>query len=352
MFFQKIDFISPQISLYYNNRKRHSSFLGGLLSLIFILNFVGILIQYSAFNTLPDKHSLSIFRNFESNISAEFFNENGLGIFHFFYLYNNNNLGNEELIKYKNIKNGIIHIYMVNLLNLYDFNSSNLQNYDHWVYDSCNHYALEEDEKYDYSFSFCIHYFYNSDHKKYYSISDKSNFKWPFLKEAYSSSENSFFVTFVEKCTNNSVINNILGKCYSEEKVNNFLEIFNSIFISFPDNKIQISDRNNPIKKYSHQIHDNLKNNKSYFLFHEMKFMKFNYEDNGVFYKKNKINSFMLEEDKISREYNNIINNVFAAYSFNFKKYYDELRIREHKFFTIFRLIFSNIISVYFIFIL
>ena len=351
MLFQKIDFFSPQIGLYYNNRKRHSSFFGGLLSLIFILNFLGILIQYSVFNTLPNKYSLNIYRNYESNINSEFFNENTLGFFHFFYLYNNNNIDNEELIKYKNIKNGAIHIYMINLLNAYDYNSSNLQNYDHWVYDSCNGYSLEEDEKYDYSFSFCIHYYYNSVHKKYYSINDKSNFKWPYFKESFSISENSFFSTFVEKCSNNSIINNILGKCYSEEKINTFLEVFNSIFISFIDNKIQISEEKNPIKKYSHQIHNDLKNNENYYSFHEMEFMRFNYEDNGVFYKKDKINSFLLEEDKILKIYNNNNGNkILGAYSFKYKKYYYEFRQQKHKFFTIFRLIFSNIISVYFIF--
>ena len=350
MFFRKIDFISPEISLYYDNSKRHSSFFGGLLSLIFILNFLGILVQYSSFNTLPNKYSLNIYRNFDSNIKEEFFNENDLGIFHFLYLYNNNKLSNEDLIKYKNIKNGIIHVYMINLLNAYDFNSSNLHNYDHWVYDSCNNYALEEDEKYDFSYSYCIHYYYNSEHKKYYSINDKTNFKWPFFKESNLISDNSFFATFVEKCSNNSFINNILGKCYSEEKINNFLEIFNSIFISFIDNKIQISDEKNPIKKYSHQIHNRLKNDGSYYSFHEMEFMKFNYEENGVFYKKLKINSFLLEDDKIYKVYKNIKNDILALYSFRFKNYYDVYRKIEHKFFTIFRLIFSNIIAVYFIF--
>ena len=80
MFFRKIDFISPEISLYYNNNKRHSSFFGGLLSLIFTLNFLGILVQYSSFNTFPNKYSLNIYRNFYSNIKEEYFKENDLGI--------------------------------------------------------------------------------------------------------------------------------------------------------------------------------------------------------------------------------------------------------------------------------
>ena len=350
MFFKRIDIISPKIGLYYNNEKRHSSFFGGLLSLIFILNFLGLLIQYSIFNNLPDKLSLHLYRNYETDMTKEYFKQDELGIFHFFYLYNNNNTEYEDLIRYKNLKNGILHIYMINLLNAFEFNSSNLYNYDHWVYDSCNNYALKEDEKYDYSFSFCIKYYYSSMSKKYFSINDKSNFKYPFFKESYFISENSFFTVFIEKCKNNSFISNIFGKCYPEEIINNFLQIFNSMFISFVDNKIEISDQNNPIKNYSHQIHNNLKNNEEFFSFHEMEFMRFSYKENGVFYKNVEINSFMLEEDKISKIYNKMQNKILAAYSFRFKKYYNEFRKQEHKFFVIFRIISSNVMFVYFIF--
>ena len=253
------------------------------------------------------------------------------------------------------MKNGIMHIYMINLLNPYEYNSSNLQNYDHWVYDSCNNYVLEEDIKYDYSFSFCIHYYYNSVQRKYYSINDKINFKWPFVKDIkdnFQISENSFFITYIERCSNNSFINNIFGKCYSDEKINNFFNIFNSIFISIVDNKIEISDDKNPIKKYSHQIHNNLKNDEKYYSFYEMEFIQFNYEENGAFYRKNKINSYMLEENRISKINNDIYNSnkIFAAYSFRFKKYINEFRKQEHKIFIIFRIIFTNIISVYSIF--
>ena len=350
MFLKKLDIISPNICLYYNNKKRHSSIFGGLLSLIFILNLLGLLIQHSIFNDLPNKHSLHVYRNYDINITSEYFNEDESGIFHFFYLYNDNNLEYEELIKYKQLKNGALHIYMINLFNTFEYNSSNLNNYDHWVYESCNNYALEEDIKYDYSFSFCIRHYYNSLDKKYYSINDVSNFKYPFFKQSYFISENSFFTVFIEKCSNNSLINNILGKSHSEEKINDFLNIFNNIFISFVDNKIQMSDEKNPIKNYSHQIHNDLKNNQEFFSFHEMEFSRFNYQENGVFFKKIEINSFMLEDDKISKIYNNINNKVLAAYSFHFKNYFNEFRKQEHKVFIIFRIISSNVIFVYFIF--
>lgn len=46
--------------------------------------------------------------------------------------------------------------------NKYEFNSSKLEDNDHWVYDTCHNYANNDDIKYDYSFSSCIKYYYNS----------------------------------------------------------------------------------------------------------------------------------------------------------------------------------------------
>ena len=238
---------------------------------------------------------------------------------------------------------------MLNLLNPYDYNSSDLGNYDHWVYDSCHNFVIEEDKHYDYSYSFCIQYYYNHVHQRYYSVSDKSNFKWPFFKETYSIAENSFFTTFIEKCTNNSYINQILGSCYPEDRINNYFKIFNNIFISFVDNKFEINDKKVPIKTYSHQIHNALKVNKNFFSFHHMEFTRFNFEDKGMFHKQFKKNSFMFEKDKIFKIYNGGINNPLTAFSFNFKKYLNEFRKPENDILFIFHRICSHTVSIYFI---
>ena len=60
MFFKSIDFLSPQISLYYDNRKRHSSIIGGFLTLILFLYTLVLIIQYSLFNSFPNKFSLKL----------------------------------------------------------------------------------------------------------------------------------------------------------------------------------------------------------------------------------------------------------------------------------------------------
>ena len=347
MFFKSIDILSPEISLYNNNRKRHSSFIGGFLTLILFLYSLFIIIQHSAFTSFPDKYSLKIYRNFDTYLKFQYFNDTESGLFHFFYIYNGNDIDSEELIKFKSIKNGILRIYMINILNPHEYDSSNLQNYDHWLYDTCHNYVIEEDKKYDYSYSFCIQYYYNHIHKRYYSITDKANFKWPFFKEAFSIAENSYFITLIERCANNSYINNILGQCYSEERINSYFEMFNNIFISFIDNTFEINDKKEPIKTYSHQIHNALKINEKFFSFHEMEFTRFNYEENKIFREQYKKNSFIFEEDRISKIYKDEKNKILTAFSFRFKKYLNEFRKQENKLFYLFRILSINIISVY-----
>ena len=64
-----------------------------------------------------------------------------------------------------------------------------------------------------------------------------------------------------------------------EEKINEYLLYFNNIFISFNNNRIQINNKENPIKKYSHKIYNTLMNNEKYFHIHEMNFIPFNFEE-------------------------------------------------------------------------
>ncbi len=349
MIFKTIDILSPNITFYFKSNKSHTSIIGGLLTLLLFICLVLLIIKYVIYNPLPNKNSLNIFRNFEINYNSIFFNETDSRIFHFFWISNDNNLENEEYIKFKSVKNKIIRIYMINVLNAYEYNSSDLHNYDHWVYDTCNNYVIEDDQKYDYDYSFCIQYYYNSIHKKYYSINDNVNFKWPFFKEIQSISENSFFSIFIEQCSNNTILNSIFGECYSEEKIKKYLDIFNHIFISFTDNKFEINQKN-PIRTYSRQIHNNLSSGKKYFSYHQLQFMQFNYEESGFFHSKIKENSFMFEEDRISKVYNLENNKILASFSFHFKNYINEFRKQENHFFLIFRIIANNILSTYFIF--
>ena len=349
MTLKNFDFISPKITFYYKNKKRHISPFGGLLSIIGFILSLYIIINYTIFKDFTNKSSLLMNRNFEIDKSYNYFNETGL--FHFIWIYKNNNIFNNNEIQLNNIKNSLIRIYMTYSFDKYEYNSSNLEDNDHWVYDTCHTYINKEDKIYDYSFSSCIKYYYNSLEKKYYSIHDELNFKWPFMRENISNHENAFYATFVEKCTNNSKMKDIFGDCYPEEKIDEYLSNFQNIFISFINNKIQIKDSKSHIQKYSHKIHDTLKSKDNYFFSHEMNFIPFNYEERlNIISKKIKFNSFIFDGESASKINNRGNNKLLIVYLFKFKGYINEFRRQGNYFLESFHMIGGNIILIYLIF--
>ena len=350
MTLKNFDFLSPNITLYYNNKKRHSSWIGGILTIIMFFLFIYIIVQYSLIKVYPNQSSLSIYRNYENEIEI-YFNKSGL--FHYIWIYNQNILNNnidQNLIQLNNLKRGIIRIYMTYTFDKYEFNSSQLRDIDHWVYDTCSSYVDDEDQKYDYSFSSCIKYYYNSKEKKYYSINDNSNFKYPFISQNQNN-ENNIFATFIEKCTNNSVLNEVLGDCYPEEKIKEYLSIFNNVFLSFINNKFQIKQNNGHVKAYSHKIYDNISySHRTFFYLHDLTFIPFNYKgSNGILSKKEVYDSFMLDEDKLDKIINSNNNKLLLAYIFHSKKYINEYMQKDK---TIIELLHGIGGAIYFIYII
>ena len=333
MFFKNFDFLSPKITLYFKGKKRHLSPLGGFLSIVLAIAFLYMIFNTTIFKVSTNSSSLLMFRNFDIDKSNNYFNESGL--FLFFWIYHDENiLNNYEFSQLNNFKNGIIRIYMTYSYDKNEYNSSNLKDNDHWVYDTCHNYPRKEDLKYDYSFSSCIKYYYNSIDKKYYSIHDTFNFKWPYIRENITDGKNkNSFATFVEKCSNNSVLSEILGSCYSEEKINEYLSIFNKIFISFTNNNIEINNKENKITQYSYKIYNNIINNGKYFYSHELEFIPFNYEERQNLVRKNiKYNSFLFDGDRTSKIYNDGSSKLLLMYKFNFKKYINEFRKPDNSF--------------------
>ena len=352
MLLKKFDFLSPNITLYYKNQRRHSSYLGGLLTILMIILSIIIIVHYSFIKVYPSPSSLLIYRNYDKDFNIHF---NKTEYFHYLWIFNEKNLLDnnlsQNLIQLNNIRKGLIRIYMTYSYDKYEYNASNLKDNDHWVYDTCSSYADNDDFKYDYSFSSCIKYYYNSDNKKYYSINDNTNFKWPFIKQNIPNYENTVFGIFVEKCENNSILNEILGECYPEEKINEYLYYFNNIFLSFINSKFQTNNKSNPVKLYSHKIYDKLNTNKLFFYIHDLVFIPFSYRgSNGLISKSKDYSSFILDEDK-AYEIHKINNNkLLMAYILHYKKYVNEFRQKNNNFTEVLTDIGGSIIIIYILF--
>ena len=353
MFLKNCDFLSPNITLYYYNKKRHSSVIGGLLSLIMIILYIYLFIHYTFFKIYASDSSLLIYRNYDKKIYINFNDSNHL---HNVLIFNENNFNNnvsQNLIQLNNLKRGILRIYMTYSYDNYDFNSLNLNENDHWVYDTCSNYDYNDDLKYDSSLYSCIKYYYNSEDKKYYSINDYSNFKWPYIRENIQKiDKNIAFGTFIEKCTNNSNINDILGDCYSQEIINNYLSNFNKIILSVINSKIEINNLDSHIKSYSHRIYNTLNHfENNYFYLHDLTFVPFSYKGSKSFLDKRKeFSSFMLEEDKMSRIWNTNNTKLLLAYIFHVKNYYNEFRLKDRMILEFINGIGSSFYLIYLVF--
>ena len=78
MFFNKFDFLSPKITLFYNNKRRHLSPIGGFFSLTIFCFSLYIIMKYSVLKPFPKPSSLLMYRNFETDLTHNYFNESGL----------------------------------------------------------------------------------------------------------------------------------------------------------------------------------------------------------------------------------------------------------------------------------
>jgi hypothetical protein len=70
-------------------------------------------------------------------------------------------------------------------------------------------------------------------------------------------------------------MNEILGECYPEEKINEFLNIFNKIFLSFRN--VKFKENYEPIEFYSHKIYDNFNYRRISYI-HDLNFAPFSYK--------------------------------------------------------------------------
>ena len=267
MFFENFDFLSPKITLFYKYKKRHSSPIGGILTTLMILICILFILRFLINLFFHSTPSVIFFRKYEKNIKK--YPLDSSSIPHLIWISNNNN---------KIINSKTIRVILLAEDNNYAANTSNLKNYEHWVYDSCtetdfNNYEYYKnlifDDNYisnkykDLSNAICIRYYYNKTEQAYYS-SNNNSFKYPYLENGISNRNNTVLSTFIEKCTNDSITNSILDGCESEENIQNYLKENNLAYIQILDHQVDLTNLNTPIKSYFMGISSFLLHNNGY----------------------------------------------------------------------------------------
>ena len=251
-----LDFLSEKISLFYFGRTRHSSSFGGTLSIITcILSFSYIL--YLLTNIF--KHNSSNFmwyKKYLKDAGFFYFNKNENSIFHYFQFFNSNDK------KYGQFNSKYTRIYMTRLFKVYLKNYESLQYHEHWVYDNCRKGIDDINIPID-AFSnnistieggACLRYYYNLENKKYYSIEDKKNFKYPYLEHGLNSANNLFLNTIVEKCNNDSILSSILGGCAESNEIDEFLKEYSNLYLQLLEKNIDSDNYKNPFFNYINSI--------------------------------------------------------------------------------------------------
>jgi hypothetical protein len=323
MKFSSLDVLSPKITLNYKGNNCHSSTLGGFLSLcLFVLLFI-IIFYYFWELFLPNNYSSFIY---EDNINNEKYVQrmNYSEINHFIQIYSHSNNGyfgdidNKNIIIYaiKENKNNNFH-------NKYYFNL-NLSNIEHWLYDRCEKlYDINENfsdksfkKRYNFSSSICIRFYYNPNDKIYYEIGNEG-FIEPFLETNDLNEKKYAYNIIIEKCINNTFINNMLGlKCNSQNDIDKYLDIYNEIFIYISNNKIVPFVYKKPIEKYYYSISSTLYR-MSYFK-NNIIFLplKLNIKKGIAFTKAKEYNSYILNSHYNNERINNFENeNLLGIFS-------------------------------------
>ena len=264
------DFISPKITLKYNGRNSHISRIGGFLSLCLFIT-ICILVFYCFWSLIEPRFYSFLLYEENSNDSKLSQKINFSGINHFLQIYSHTNDG-----WFGDIDNKNIIIYAVkenNKIYRNNYFSEKLSDTEHWLYDKCdkinniNMNLFDEISNYvkNYTSSICIRFYFNPKDQRYYEIGN-DGYVEPYLETSKVGEKQYPFKIIIEKCLNNSFINNNIGyTCNSEININKYFDIYDEIFIYFTYNQIMPLNKNNQFKKNYYSISSKL-NQFSYFV--------------------------------------------------------------------------------------
>ena len=259
MFIKEFDYLSRKISIFFYGRKRHVSIAGGILTIImisacvvYIIHLIVDIFQHKSSNYVS-------YTKYEKSTDELSFNSKEL--FHFFQFMD---IKNDIIGKYNS---KYVRIYMTNSYRPYSKENENFESCEHWVYDKCIEGIYDQilpkdvfiDNENDFNNGACLRYYYNNINKTYYSIEDRVNFKFPSLTQK-KKNLTTYLNTIIEKCSNNSVSNKILGNCANENEIEEYLNNYKGIYLNLLEYQVNTNDYSNPTIQYINKIYTEISN--------------------------------------------------------------------------------------------
>ena len=297
-----IDFLSPPITLYHLERRTHTSKVGGFLVII-MASLIFTYISFLLYQLINHKNMISMFhKKFEFEVGYYSFNSSS--IFNFLQIFTPENGGYFDKYNSKYIR---IYTTYANS----NYSESNLDLYDHWVFDTCQNNDNKDldpslfSNVINFTNSACIRYYYNSTEKKYYSFGDKKFF-WPYLEHGLSQRNNIYLTTIVQKCNNFSFIKELFGECPPQKEIDEYLNKYLSIYFYFTDIQVDPTNYKYPLQKYLQIINTKIGNNQSFeenYIYYSP--LKIRTKEGTFFGKTKDINSFYFDFNRKDNTINN-----------------------------------------------
>lgn len=257
MAISSMDFLSPKITLYYKGRNTHISQIGGLLSILLLILII-IIIFYILWDIISPELSSSFI--YEINNSNDKISQtiSYSGINHFIQIYTHTGNGWFGDLEKKNI---IIYSIKENQNSFNNNLNINLTNTEHWLYDKCEKMSEIDQNLFskisktipNYSKSICLRYYYNPNEKQYYEVGF-DGFISPKLETNEIFEKKYVYKIIIEKCVNNSFINNMGYTCNNEYEIDKYLDMHTEIFTYFSNNQILPMNYEYPFDSYFYSV--------------------------------------------------------------------------------------------------
>ena len=259
--FSYLDFLSPPITLFYLEKRTHTSKIGGCLVIILVSICVSYICNLLYYVISHNRVTSIFFKKFEFEAGRYSFNSSS--IFHFIQIFSPESGGYFDKYDNRYIRAYTTYVHS-------NFKISDLHLYDHWVFDTCRKDIDDKDlEKslfenvVNFTNAVCIRHFYNSTEKKYYSLEEKGFF-WPYLEHGIAQRNNIYLTTIVQKCTNDSIINKIFGDCPSQKEIDDYISQYFGIYLYFTDTQVDPTNYEMPIQKYLQTISTGIGTSQTY----------------------------------------------------------------------------------------
>ena len=333
-----IDFLSPPITLFHLEKRTHTSKLGAcfVIALVIACSSYTIFLIYNLIS--HKKMTYIFFKKFE--FEAGYYSFDPSSVFHFIQIFAPQSGGYFDKFDSRYIRAYTTYAQS-------NLSYSNLDLYDHWVFDTCRKNIDDKDlddslfqNVENFTNGVCIRHYYNSSERKYYSLEDKG-FKWPHLEHGISQRNNIYLTTIVQKCSNDSIINELFGMCPSQKEIDDYVSRYLGIYLYFTDTQVDPTNFQRPVTQYLQVVSTGIGTSETYVeSYMHFSPLRVRTKIGSIFGKTQDINSFYFDFNR-----KGAANNAGAKY-FTITRYYhlmqNNVQIYERRYNNLFDL-FSEI---------